>query len=577
MQCGATLTVTPGEIFSPGYYTSRKYVDNENCDWFIVPPNHNSSVLIRFKSFATEFPHDYLKIYSDPPSYSTSVAKFSGTQSPYDRLFDGPIRLQFLSDNSTFYRGFSLSYFIVQGVAPRFIALQNNSNVTKGDDIVLSCRVTGVPKPVVTWYKDGLEVQFVLQSKFTFQGNDLIIRDIVEEDFGVFKCRAENHLNYTEQSFELSVNVPPVIVTHPSSIYFPSITEGSPGGSYFTLTYGNYRIRSKNRLLATFRCDVSGFPRPHIYWKKDGVILSEATTAFDWLIITNVSVSDQGRYSCFATNEYGSAKSRTASLTIGTVLPCCFSMGLQGPFVQSVATSSGTDIDLTYDGYSLSKVFLTKDGHHYQFTPRLYYRHASVHVKYSANDTGVYGYHLTLLRKSKSTLPKNITVSFYLPVLVQVPPHITVRPSSLISRTSSGHLLIFCSVYSYKSDVSISWYKNNGPVPSLKIKGTRFTTSYLRVNHTPDTFSDYTCKSENVLGKQRRSVVSVVLRVEEGGWSWWTESLPCGATCGSTMGFRIRSRRCYNESIRCPGYSLETRSCYPSHCLIGTLIRILNS
>ena len=72
--------------------------------------------------------------------------------------------------------------------------------------MVLPCHVTGIPQPVVTWYKDGLEVHFVLQSKFTLKGNDLIIGDIVEEDFGVFKCKAENYLNSTEQVFELSVN-----------------------------------------------------------------------------------------------------------------------------------------------------------------------------------------------------------------------------------------------------------------------------------------------------------------------------------------------------------------------------------
>ena len=78
--------------------------------------------------------------------------------------------------------------------------------VVKSDDVVLPCHVTGIPQPVVTWYKDGLEIHSILQSKFTMKGNDLLIEEIVEEDFGVFKCKAANYLNSTEQVFDLFVN-----------------------------------------------------------------------------------------------------------------------------------------------------------------------------------------------------------------------------------------------------------------------------------------------------------------------------------------------------------------------------------
>ena len=71
--------------------------------------------------------------------------------------------------------------------------------------MVLPCNVTGIPQPVVTWYKDGLEVHSVLQSKFTLRGNDLVIEGIAEEDSGFFKCKAQNYLNSTEQVLQLNV------------------------------------------------------------------------------------------------------------------------------------------------------------------------------------------------------------------------------------------------------------------------------------------------------------------------------------------------------------------------------------
>ena len=81
----------------------------------------------------------------------------------------------------------------------------NDLHVGKGEKVVLPCKVTGIPQPVVTWYKDGLDIHSVLQSKFALKGNDIIIEDIVEDDFGVFKCKAENYLNSTEQVFQLFV------------------------------------------------------------------------------------------------------------------------------------------------------------------------------------------------------------------------------------------------------------------------------------------------------------------------------------------------------------------------------------
>ena len=61
--------------------------------------------------------------------------------------------------------------------------------------------------------------------------------------------------------------------------------------------------------------------------------------------------------------------------------------------------------------------------------------------------------------------------------------------------------------------------------------------------------------------------------VEEGGWSWWMETLPCSVTCGFTQGVRYRSRQCYNETGRCPGTSIQRTTCYSSllYCPSGKL------
>lgn len=257
MKCGANLTSTSGTIFSPGFEVYGRYENYEDCDWHIIPQNENSSVLIQFRSFATYRYHDFVTIYSDPPTYLTLAARYYGSQLPYDKLLEGPLRLHFRSYRNWYaYKGFSLYYTIVKGVSPKFLSVPSDLYVAKGGEVVLPCRVTGVPQPVVTWYKDGLEVHSILKSNFSLKGDDLIIKDIKEEDLGVFKCKAVNYLNATEQESRLFVYMHPVIITHPASIHFENIFNENDH------PFLGYRIS------AIFRCDVVGSPRPSVYWKK---------------------------------------------------------------------------------------------------------------------------------------------------------------------------------------------------------------------------------------------------------------------------------------------------------------------
>lgn len=75
----------------------------------------------------------------------------------------------------------------------------------EGGNVLLPCHVTGTPDPDVTWYKNGLEIDSALQYKFELEGSNLLLKDVAVGDEGVFKCKAENFLNSTEQIFQLTV------------------------------------------------------------------------------------------------------------------------------------------------------------------------------------------------------------------------------------------------------------------------------------------------------------------------------------------------------------------------------------
>ena len=59
-------------------------------------------------------------------------------------------------------------------------------------------------------------------------------------------------------------------------------------------------------------CQVSGCPSPQITWYKDNV----AASTGQYLIIQTVALSDRGFYVCKAVNEFGSASSSEAKVSI---------------------------------------------------------------------------------------------------------------------------------------------------------------------------------------------------------------------------------------------------------------------
>ena len=67
---------------------------------------------------------------------------------------------------------------------------------------------------------------------------------------------------------------------------------------------------------AEFECKVTGFPKPTIYWRKEGRerLSPHAQVSVHYrnkLTITNLNQEDEGRYICIAENVFGVAESST--------------------------------------------------------------------------------------------------------------------------------------------------------------------------------------------------------------------------------------------------------------------------
>ncbi|NXD97848.1 OBSCN protein, partial [Chaetorhynchus papuensis] len=166
-----------------------------------------------------------------------------------------------------------------------------------GETVKLACKVTGAPKPSISWYKDGKPVE-VDPHHIIIEDPDgsctLILDNLTGVDTGQYMCFASSPAGNASTLGKILVQVPPRFVSKVRNAY---LVEGED---------------------VQFTCTVEGAPRPQIRWYKDGVLLkdtskyqtfSEPRSGIVVLVVKNPSNEDMGHYECELMNRLGSAKS----------------------------------------------------------------------------------------------------------------------------------------------------------------------------------------------------------------------------------------------------------------------------
>ena len=94
-------------------------------------------------------------------------------------------------------------------VSPQILLSPVNQSVSDGDPVNFTCRVTGVPRPKLTWTLDGRKLPLgINQRKFerdSFLESFLEMQRATKEMAGTYKCTAENKANRTSYSTTLQV------------------------------------------------------------------------------------------------------------------------------------------------------------------------------------------------------------------------------------------------------------------------------------------------------------------------------------------------------------------------------------
>ncbi|XP_062045343.1 obscurin-like [Lepus europaeus] len=162
-----------------------------------------------------------------------------------------------------------------------------------GETVKLACRVTGTPKPVVSWYKDGRPVE-VDPHHILIEDPDgsctLILDNLTGADSGQYMCFAASAAGNASTLGKILVQVPPRFVNKVRAAPF---VEGED---------------------AQFTCTIEGAPYPQIRWYKDGALLtagnkyqmlSEPRSGVLVLTVRAAGREDLGHYECELTNRLG--------------------------------------------------------------------------------------------------------------------------------------------------------------------------------------------------------------------------------------------------------------------------------
>uniref|UniRef100_A0A674IMN9 Hemicentin-1 n=1 Tax=Terrapene triunguis TaxID=2587831 RepID=A0A674IMN9_9SAUR len=162
-------------------------------------------------------------------------------------------------------------------------------DVILNNPILLPCEATGTPRPIITWQKEGINVNTTGNSYTVLPSGSLQIARTAVEDAGTYMCVAQNPAGTALGKIKLKVQVPPVIKPH-SKKYIVAVDKS-----------------------ATLQCEVEGYPVPEITWHKEGRQVTESfrqrILSTGALQIAFVQPGDTGHYTCMAANVAGSSSS----------------------------------------------------------------------------------------------------------------------------------------------------------------------------------------------------------------------------------------------------------------------------
>nr|XP_054608122.1 hemicentin-1 isoform X2 [Nothobranchius furzeri] len=351
--------------------------------------------------------------------------------------------------------------------------------VMKGGDLTLHCAAEGVPRPAITWLKDGRPITSQHGAKVQNEGRLLQIKDAKVSDTGRYTCIAVNVAGQADSKHDISVHVPPTIT---GQVQFPV----------------NVSVVVKNPF--SLNCEASGIPPPTISWLKDGQPV-KATSSVRILSggrnlrLLQAAVEDAGRYTCIVSNSAGEERK---NFDLDILVPP--SIVEEGTVVETKVKEK-YNITLTCEasGNPVPEIKWQKDGQllvldrHHQV---LSYGHFLQIFEAQVLDTGRYSCTASNSAGDRSRhFNLNVLVS---PTIAGSGPDISAEE---VTVTLSSPTSLVCEVQSYPPAL-VTWLKDGTPLESTRhvrvIPGGR-TLQILSAKK--EDAGRYTCVATNEAGE----------------------------------------------------------------------------
>ncbi|XP_061385571.1 obscurin isoform X3 [Danaus plexippus] len=183
---------------------------------------------------------------------------------------------------------------------PKFVQRFTDLQQLPTFDAKFPARVTGVPSPEISWYKDGVPLKTSDKYGFKRDGDAccLYVRDVTPADAGLYRCVARNREG--EDSCEAALEVVDKIARK-QKVEPPS----------FLKRLGD--AEALRGLSAKFTACVTGTPDPEVEWFRNDlklfpcerVRIEQESTGLLRLTISGVGPDDAGVYRCRISNPHG--------------------------------------------------------------------------------------------------------------------------------------------------------------------------------------------------------------------------------------------------------------------------------
>ncbi|XP_054862554.1 neuronal cell adhesion molecule a isoform X10 [Amphiprion ocellaris] len=178
---------------------------------------------------------------------------------------------------------------VTVNAAPFWVSAPRNLILAPNETGILTCRVSGEPKPQISWFVNGVPIENAPEDHSRKVDDDTVILSSVQSgSSAVYQCNASNAFGYLMANAFVSVLAePPRVLTPPNRVY--QVITNSP---------------------ALLHCASFGSPIPTITWFKDSQISIKNSDPYviheDGTLEIHVAQPlNSGKYTCIATNNLG--------------------------------------------------------------------------------------------------------------------------------------------------------------------------------------------------------------------------------------------------------------------------------